>query len=409
MIHNPLQDKNIILGVTGSIAAYKGADLASKLAQNGANVDVILTNSALQFITPLTFQSVTGRQAYTDADLWGSQGHVKHIALGHYANLFIIAPITANTMAKLANGIGDNLLTVSALATHCPIIIAPAMDAGMFNHPATQANLQTLKARNVHIIGPVSGHLASGLEGLGRFVEPLHILGKARYILSRGGPLAGKHIVITAGGTQEPIDPVRLITNRSSGKQGYAIAQAAIDSGADVTLISAPTTLSAPTGANLITVRTAREMLKEVEATVSSADALIMAAAVADFTPSVQATEKIKKDSGYTNIPLERTVDILASIGEYKQHVGKKLITIGFAAESENLINNATKKLHEKHVELIVANDISATDAGFEVDTNRVTFLYADGEIEKYPLLSKFEVAAQVIEALVKMFQNLSV
>ena len=244
---HPVENRHIVLGVTGSISAYKAAEIASRLKQAGALVDVILTQAATQFITPLTFQSVTGRKAYVEADLWGGEGHVTHIGLGHNADLLLIAPASANTLAKLAHGIGDNLLTVTALAAHCPLLIAPAMDAGMYSHPATQANVELLKQRGAIFIGPAEGHLASGLVGLGRLVEPQDILGQVRYLLSRNGPLKGVQVVVSAGGTQEAIDPVRLITNRSSGKQGYAVAQTALDYGAEVVLVSAPTALSAPT------------------------------------------------------------------------------------------------------------------------------------------------------------------
>jgi phosphopantothenoylcysteine decarboxylase/phosphopantothenate--cysteine ligase len=232
--------KHILLGVTGSIAAYKAADLASKLMQMEAKVDVILTGGAEKFITPLTFQAVTGRRALTDADLWGGEAHVLHVELGHSADLLAVAPCTANTIAKLAHGQADNLLTITALAANCPMLIAPAMDGGMFSHPATQENLKVLQSRGVIIVGPAEGHLASGLSGKGRMVEPVEVLGYIRLALAQEGVLSGRKVVVTAGGTQEPIDPVRVITNRSTGKQGYALAQAALDAGGQVTLITAP-------------------------------------------------------------------------------------------------------------------------------------------------------------------------
>lgn len=394
---NPIQNKNILLAVSGSIAAYKAADLASKLSQAGAAVDVILTPSARQFVTPLTFQSVTGRKAYTDEDLWGGEGHITHIGLGRAADLLVIAPATANTIAKLACGMADNLLVVTALATHCPLLIAPAMDGGMFSHPATQANIQLLRQRGAVIIGPAEGHLASGLKGPGRMVEPLEILGHIRYWLGRQGALEGKRIVITAGGTREPIDPVRFIANRSSGRQGYALAQAALDAGADVTLISAPSGLTAPIGATLIKVQTASEMLEAVLAECAQASALIMAAAVADFRPLQPAPEKIKKSNGLKTIELEPTVDILAAVAQHRREHGFPQRVIGFAAESQDLIQNAQAKLRAKQLDLIVANDISAPDAGFEVETNQVTLIYADDHIERLPLMSKAEVAEVII------------
>ncbi len=257
MTEKYLAQKNILLGVTGSIAAYKAADLASRLTQAGALVDVILTPAATEFVSPLTFQSVTGRPAFTEEALWGAEAHVLHVGLGHGADLFAVAPATANTVAKLAHGIADNLLVLAALSfgpgtASRPLLIAPAMDAGMLDHPATQENLETLRQRGAVIIGPEVGHLASGLEALGRMTEPNVLLGHIRYLLTRLGPLQGRQVVVTAGGTQEAIDPVRVLTNRSSGKQGYALAQAALDAGAQVTLISTPVSLSAPQGVELI-------------------------------------------------------------------------------------------------------------------------------------------------------------
>ena len=249
-----VQGKRILLGITGSIAAYKAADLASKLTQMGALVDVILTPAAEKFIAPLTLQSVTGRHAYTETDLWGGQAHVLHVGLGHDADLLVIAPCTANTIAKLAHGQADNLLTITALAAACPLLLAPAMDGGMLDHPATQENLATLAARGVIIAGPAEGHLASGLSGKGRMLEAEELLGHVRLALGRNAGLAGRKVVVSAGGTQEPIDPVRVLTNRSSGKQGYALAQAALDAGAQVVLITTPTALTPPVGARLVTV-----------------------------------------------------------------------------------------------------------------------------------------------------------
>jgi phosphopantothenoylcysteine decarboxylase / phosphopantothenate---cysteine ligase len=306
--------KRITLGVTGSIAAYKAADLASKLTQAGAQVDVIITGAAEKFVTPLTFQSVTGRRAYTDNDLWGNEAHVLHVGLGHAANLLVIAPCTANTLAKLAHGQADNLLTVTALAMRSPLLIAPAMDGGMYDHSATQENVETLKKRGATFIGPAEGHLASGLSGVGRMLETAEILGHIRVILGQNGALDGKKVVITAGGTQEPIDPVRVITNRSSGKQGYALAQAALDMGAQVTLITTPTSLTPPVGAHVIKVETAKQMLEAVLAESVNSDALIMAAAVADFRPKDMARDKIKKEGGVPQIMLEATEDILKTV-----------------------------------------------------------------------------------------------
>ena len=389
-----LQSKRILLGVTGSIAAYKAADLASQLTQAGAEVDVILTQAATKFITPLTFQSLTGRTAYSD--LWGSEAHVIHVGLGERADLLVIAPATADVIARLAHGLANDLLTVTALAARCPVLIAPAMDGGMFAHPATQANLKTLAERGVTLLGPAEGRMASGLVGRGRMVEPDEILGHVRLALGRKGPLAGRRIVVTAGGTQEPIDPVRFISNRSSGKQGFAVAQVALDRGAQVTLVAGPTALGAPIGARRVDVTTAAEMAEAVLA-VADADALIMAAAVADFRPAQVADQKIKK-AAVPLVELETTVDILSAVAERREATGRPTVVVGFAAESENLIENAREKVFRKRLSLIVANDISAKDAGFSVDTNRVTLIGSGGGVEPLPLMSKEQVAEVVLE-----------
>jgi len=400
-----LKDKRIVLGVTGSIAAYKAADLASKLTQAGALVDVILTSAAQKFITPLTFQSVTGRRAYTDADLWGNKAHVLHVGLAHNADILIIAPCTANTIAKLSYGQADTLLTVTALAAQCPLIIAPAMDGGMFDHAATQENIEALKKRGSVIIGPSEGHLASGLTGTGRLLEPAEIIGHIRLTLGRRGLLADKKLVITAGGTHEPLDPVRVLTNRSSGKQGYALAQAALDLGAQVTLITTPTSLIAPVGADVLHVETARQMLDAVLKESELSDALIMAAAVADFRPRNTAKDKIKKEGGVPHLELEATEDILKTVASQKSGGRRLRVVVGFAAESQSLLQNAANKLESKNLDLIVANDISANDAGFAVETNRVTLLFADGRRESLPLMSKAKTAEVILERVALLLE----
>ncbi len=399
---NPLQGKRILLGVTGSIAAYKGADLASKLTQAGALVDVVLTEGAEHFVTPLTFQSLTGRKAYTDRDLWGGEGHVTHIGLGRAAELVLIAPASASTIAKLAQGMADNLLTVTVLASECPLMIAPAMDVGMYEHSATQANVHILDGRGVTFIGPEAGRLASGLMGRGRFTEPADILRVVNYHFSRGGPLAGKKIVVTAGGTEEPIDPVRRITNRSSGKQGYAAAEAALNAGADVTLISAPTAITPPYQARTIFIETAEQMFLAALEESADADVLIMAAAVADFRPVRVAEQKIKKEKDLLDLRLEPTTDILAEVGRRKAQSGYPRLLVGFAAESEDLLKNAQKKLEAKNLDMIVANDISATDAGFAVDDNRVVMLFRDAEAQAFPLMGKRWVAEEIIRQVIQ-------
>jgi phosphopantothenoylcysteine decarboxylase / phosphopantothenate---cysteine ligase len=401
-----LSNKRIVLGVTGSIAAYKAADLASKLAQAGSQVDVILTGAAEKFVMPLTFQSVTGRRAYTDHDLWGNEAHVLHVGLGHAADLLVIAPCTANTIAKLAHGQADSLLSVTALVIRSPLLIAPAMDGGMYDHPATQENIETLKKRGATFIGPAEGHLASGLSGVGRILETAEIIGHIRLVLGREGPLSGKKIVVTAGGTQEPLDPVRVITNRSSGKQGYALAQTALEMGAQVTLITTPTSLTPPVGARLVPVQTAKQMLDAVLAESAQSDALVMAAAVADFRPKNTARDKIKKEGGIPQIELEATQDILKTVAEKRAERQCPRVVVGFAAESRDLLENAAHKLKSKGLDFIAANDISVTNAGFAVETNRVTLLFRDGRKDVLPMMSKSEVSEVILGWVSKLLES---
>ena len=391
----------IILGVSGSIAAYKAVDLASKLTQSGARVDVVMTEAAQRFVSPLTFQAVSGRPVYTD--MWraeasgGLPSHIAHIGLAEGADLLLIAPATANTLAKLAGGLANDLLSVTALAATCPLLIAPAMDGGMLEHPATQANLATLRQRGAHIIEPESGHLASGLVGSGRLPETPTLLGHVRRALGLGGALSSHKLVVTAGGTREALDPVRFLSNRSSGKQGYAIAQAAIDAGATVVLISSAD-LPPPVGASLVTVESAEAMRAAVLEQVVESSALIMAAAVADYRPRKVAEQKIKKANSALNLSLERNRDILLAVKAQRENTGHPRIVVGFAAESENLVANASSKLRSKSLDLLVANDISAGDAGFAVDTNRVVVLDKDGGVHKIELTSKAAIGAYIIE-----------
>lgn len=399
-----LKGKRILMGVTGSIAAYKAADLVSKLAQAGAILDVVLTASALKFVTALTFQSLTGRRAYTDADLWGTEAHVLHVELARKAELLVIAPCTANTIAILAHGEADSLLAVTALSAKCPLLIAPAMESNMYAHPATQENLAKLAGRGAYITGPAEGHLASGKSGQGRMLETLELFGHIRLMLGRNGLLADKKVVITAGGTHEPLDPVRELTNRSSGKQGYALAQAAIDAGAQVSLITS-VERTPPVGARIVTVRTAQEMLEAVLAEVAGADALIMVAAVADFRPKDIPDRKMKKKDGIPQVKLEYAPDILEAVANLKSGKKRPKVVVGFAAESHDLLKNATLKLQSKALDMIVANDISAEDAGFSVDTNRVILLHANGESEALSLLSKFEVAEKIVNRVASLLE----
>ena len=393
------EDKRIVLGVTGSIAAYKSVDLASRLTKAGALVDVVLTEAAAKLVAPVTFSSVTGRKAYLESDLWRVDDHVLHIELGEKNQVFLIAPATANTIAKLAHGIADNLLTVSALASRSDILVAPAMDGGMFSHPATQENLSILKERGVTILGPAEGHLASGLSGKGRMLEPEDLFGHLRARLGRDGILVGKKVVVTAGGTQEPIDPVRVISNKSSGKQGYALAQAAVDQGAAVVLISTPVCITPPVGSSVVNVTKADEMAEAVYKESSDSDILIMAAAVADYQPDQESDQKIKKDKGgLSELKLKTTPDILAEVAKRKIKNGGPKITIGFAAETEDLLKNAKSKLIKKKLDLIAANDISRADSGFSVDNNQITLIWKDGQSKEFPLMSKADLAQEIIE-----------
>ncbi len=391
-----LRDKTVVLGVTGSIAAYKAVDLASKLAQAGAAVEVIMTQAATQFVTPLTFRSITRRSVITDLFDVTSQFSVEHVALAEQADVVVVAPATANIIAKLATGIADDMLTCTVLATQAPVILAPAMNVNMFNNQVTQDNLSRLRQRGFIIVGPAYGRLASGISGMGRLIEVEHTLGTISQVLGRDGDLAGKRLVVTAGGTREPVEPVRYIGNRSSGKMGYALAEAARDRGASVTLVSAATSVPNPAGVEVVPVETAKEMRDAVLAASSQADVLIMAAAVADFAPARLSMSKIKRKDRPTTLELAPTPDIL---GEIKV----KLLRVGFAAESENLIANAQDKLKRKGLDLIVANDITAPDSGFGFDTNQVAIIDKQGNVEQLPLLLKTEVADRILDRVVEL------
>ena len=401
-----LAGRRILMGVTGSIAAYKAAELASGLTQSGAQVDVLLSELAQRFVAPLTFQALTGRRAWIDHDLWGQDAHIVHVELARQADVLLVAPATATTLARLAMGLADTLIGLVSLACTCPLVVAPAMDAGMYQHPATQRNVAILRERGAILAGPVEGRMASGEIGIGRMMDPEGLIGVVRWVLGRSGPLAGRKLVVTAGGTQEPLDPVRAITNRSSGKQGYALAQAALDRGAEVTLISAPVNLTPPYGARLVTVMTAAEMGLAVKEAVREADVLLMAAAVADFRPQQTEVHKIKRGEGSRRLELEPTQDILAEVAQQRQATGRPKVMIGFAAESQNVAENAREKLARKGLSMIVANDITASDAGFGVDTNRVILIGADGKTETLPLLTKAEVAGRVLDRVVHLLSS---
>ena len=404
-----LTDKRIVLGVAGGIAAYKVATLASHLTQAGAEVDVVMTEAAQRFVAPITFHSLTGRPVYTD--LWSGPGdglttHIAHVGLAHAADLLVIAPATANTLAKVAIGLADNLLSTLALAARCPLLVAPAMDVGMWANVATQANAELLRARGVHFAGPASGRMASGLEGEGRLVEPDELLGRIRWVLGRGGALAGQRVVVTAGPTREAIDPVRFLSNPSSGRQGFALAQAASDRGADVTLVAGPSHLATPVGARRLDVTTARDMHAAVLSESEKADVLLMAAAVADYSPADTAAHKLKKAGTSLTVQLVPTLDILSAIADRRAQTGYPRVVVGFAAESEDLVENARAKLAAKRLDLIVANNVTASDAGFAVTSNRVTIVDRAGNAERLPLMSKAGVAEEILDRVVQTLRR---
>ncbi len=400
-----LEGANVVLGVTGGIACYKAVDLCSKLVQAGAVVDVIMTEAATKFVTPLSFQTLTKRPVSLDMFQLLRDTDMAHISLSQKADVLVIAPATANTIAKLVYGLADNLLTSTVLATTAPLVIAPAMDTDMWDNPVTRQNVETLRQRGACIVGPGHGRLASGRIGVGRLVGTEEILAAIRQTLGREGVLAGHRVTITAGGTQEPLDPVRHLSNRSSGRMGYALAEAARDAGARVTLISAPTCLPAVYGTEMVSVRTAAEMHEAVMARRLETDILIMAAAVADYRPARVAQQKIKKGSGPMMLELERTVDILADVANARTN-GMPGLVVGFAAETEDLLANAREKMVRKKLDLMVANDVAATDSGFEVETNRVTLLTPDGHMDPLPLMSKYQVAEQVVQRIAALWRE---
>jgi phosphopantothenoylcysteine decarboxylase / phosphopantothenate---cysteine ligase len=388
---NPLADRRVALGVSGSIAAYKAITIASSLTQQGALVDVVMTSEAAQLVQPLSFQAITHRPVALDMFHLLAETEIGHVSIGQAADAFVVAPATAHTIAKLALGLADDMVTTTALTTRAPCLIAPAMETGMWRHPATQEHVATLGRRGWHIIEPEAGHLASGATGEGRLAPPELIVDMVKHVLAQAGDLTGWRVVVTAGGTREPVDPVRYISNRSSGKMGYAIAEAARDRGADVTLIST-TGARAPVGVTVVAVERAVEMRDAVVRAVRDADVLVMAAAVADYQPVKAAASKIKKRDGLAGIDLAPTPDILAEVGASRDP-GSHVILVGFAAETNDLIANARTKLTEKRLDLLVANDVTLEGSGFGTDTNKVTILDRAGRAEELPLLPKGEVA----------------
>jgi phosphopantothenoylcysteine decarboxylase / phosphopantothenate---cysteine ligase len=391
-----LKGKTVVLGVTGSIAAYKAVELASQLTQAGAQVEVIMTEAATEFVMPLTFRNITGRPVVTKMFELASEYSVEHVALAEAADIVVIAPATADIIARIAAGMADDMVSCTVLATKAPVIVAPAMHAAMYQNQVTQDNLAKLKARGFITVGPDYGRLASRGIGLGRLVDVNEILGTICQVLGRSSDLAGRRIVVTAGGTQEPVDPVRCLTNRSSGKMGYALAEAARDRGAKVVLVSAPTALLKPVGIDVVNVGTAQEMHEAVKKAVAKADVLVMAAAVADYRAKRVSKTKIKRERASSlTLELESTPDIL---GEVKG----KFLRVGFAAESENLVANAKGKLDKKRLDLIVGNDITAEGSGIGADTNQVVIIDRKDKVEKLPLLPKREVADRILDKVVQ-------
>jgi len=395
----------ITLGVTGGVAAYKAAELVRLLQQDGFTVQVVMTRGARKFITPLTFAALSGQKVITDlfGDSSGGEANlesaIEHIAVAQRTDLLLVAPATADILAKFARGIADDFLTTLYLASTAPVVLAPAMNVNMWNHAATQENVARLRARGVTIVDPAEGYLACGMTGAGRLAGQAEIVAAVREVLKADRDLAGETVLVTAGPTCEDLDPVRYLTNRSSGKMGFAVAEAAVRRGAKVILVSGPVSLETPAGVDRIDVRTAKEMYFAVLDRVGSVSIAILAAAVADYRPVEQHAEKIKKSDAALTISLEPTTDILADIAKNK---GQKIV-VGFAAETERVAENARKKLVAKNADLIVANDVTAEGAGFDQDTNIVTLFSRDGRDLALPKLNKSEVAQRILDEVVRL------
>ncbi len=397
-----LSGKRVLLGVTGSIAAYKAVEVLRELVRRGAEVRVAMTEAAQRFVTPLTFATLSRQPVLTDLFTLDYDREIGHVAAPARAHLLLVAPATAHTIARFAHGLADDFLTNIYLAASCPVLVAPAMDADMYRHPAVQENLETLRRRGVHIVGPASGELASGIVGPGRLAEPAEIVRAAEALLLDRQDLAGQVVLVTAGPTQEPVDPVRFLSNRSSGRMGFAVAEAARDRGARVILVAGPTELAPPASVEVVRVRTAEEMREVVLGRFGEATVVIKAAAVADYRPARARGQKLKKQDAPLRLDLEPTPDILGELGKRK----KGQILVGFAAETHDVVANARDKLAKKNLDLMVANDVGAADAGFGVATNRVTLLTRAGEAEALPLLSKREVADRVLDRVVALLNE---
>jgi phosphopantothenoylcysteine decarboxylase / phosphopantothenate---cysteine ligase len=392
-----LNGKTILLGVTGGIAAYKAVDIVSRLVKLGATVNVIMTKNATMLVQPLTFRYISRNPVTVDMFDEPESWKPEHISLADEADIFVIAPATANIIGKLAHGIADDMLTTTALAIRCPALIAPAMNSNMYDNPILQANIDILKKHQFEFIEPEYGMLACGYEGKGRLADPIKIVERIQQILNTPRDLEGKTVLVTAGPTREALDPIRFISNRSSGKMGYAIAESASKRGADVILISGPTTLNPPNNVKLVNVENAIQMHDEVMSYASQSQIIIMSAAVSDYRPRDFSNQKIKKDKNVITLVLEENPDILAELGRNK----KGQIIVGFSMETENLIENSRKKLEKKNADLIVANDLTKEGAGFGTDTNIVTMINSSGQVKELPLMSKHGVANAILDEII--------
>jgi phosphopantothenoylcysteine decarboxylase / phosphopantothenate---cysteine ligase len=393
----------IVLGVTGCIGAYKACEVLRELQKRGVDVHVVMTEAATRFVAPLTFEALSQHPVFVDQFALGSESDIRHISLADAAELLLVAPATANTLGKFARGIADDALSTLYTATKAPVLVAPAMNVNMFEHPAVVENMEVLRQRGVRFVEPGSGYLACGWLGKGRLAEVPDIVEAAMAALKRRRDLEGRTVLVTAGPTVEDIDPVRFVSNRSSGKMGYRLAEAARDRGARVVLVSGPTSLPAPSGVELVAVRSTEDMARAVQKSAAEASVVLMAAAVSDYRPSEVAPQKVKKGSQPLSLDLVRTKDILRSLGEAGRD-GQVLV--GFAAETENLRENARKKLREKHLDLIVANDVSRKDAGFASDTNVGLLLDAAGGEEELPLMGKHELAERILDRVVTLLKG---
>jgi phosphopantothenoylcysteine decarboxylase/phosphopantothenate--cysteine ligase len=399
----------IALGVTGGVAAYKAAELVRRLQQEKLDVQVVMTRSAQEFITPLTFAALTGRKVITemfsadDAAPANVESAIEHIAVAQRIDLLLVAPATADILAHFAQGIAHDFLTTLYLATKAPILVAPAMNVNMWEHPATQENLQKLRARGVHVVDPDEGYLACGMTGAGRLAATEAIVEKVRLVLGLRRDLEGQTVLVTAGATREDIDPVRFLTNRSSGKMGYALAEAAARRGARVVLVSGPTELAVPEGVDWVPVRSAENMRDAVRERSAGANVVIMAAAVADYRPAAAHAQKLKRGEAGITLDLEPTPDILAELGRARAQDGASRILVGFAAETNALADNARSKLRRKGADMVVANDVTQEGAGFDTDTNIVTIFTRDGREIPLPKLTKLEVANRILDCVLEL------